>query len=236
MHSLLSSLCFLFSKSIHFIAVNSNASIDYKGADGRNEEYAYNITQVVSSKTHEILSKLSPFKTPTSDIPEKFIKLRQQSTIDEYCRERVQIVDNSEYNSKLRCFQTGLLSDMTWRIQLFYLLTLVHFCLYFHFAGCLFNIKNDPCEFNDLSQNEPSLVDKFEKQLNAYKQQLVPQMVADADPNCDPSQWDHYWTPWITDDDQDPSDTTSLLPFKLIIFVTALYALFILVRSRYKKY
>ncbi|XP_065213376.1 arylsulfatase B-like [Planococcus citri] len=63
--------------------------------------------------------------------------------------------------------------------------------------GCLFNIKNDPCEFNDQSENKQDLRIEYEKKLNSYRDQVVPQQNIDEDKDYDPKKFGNYWTPWV---------------------------------------
>lgn len=67
----------------------------------------------------------------------------------------------------------------------------------FVFIGCLFNIKNDPCEFIDLSENEPNLRIQFENKLSSYAELIVPQQKYIDDLDYDPANYDHYWMPWV---------------------------------------
>ncbi|XP_065217853.1 arylsulfatase B-like isoform X2 [Planococcus citri] len=133
---------------------------------------------------------LNKFSSNTFDSVKQFASLRLRSTIDDKCWERIEVVEKTEYSANLRCFQTG----------------------------CLFNIKNDPCEFTDLSENEPNLISKFQSKMHLYRRQLVPQQKASADPDCDPRKYHDYWSPWVESDGSVGSSSSNVV----MIFVAGL--------------
>lgn len=64
---------------------------------------------------------------------------------------------------------------------------------------CLFNVKNDPCEFNDLSKENPEVLEEMLFKLEAYKASMVPaRNNLTVDPLSDPKLHNGAWMPWIT--------------------------------------
>nr|XP_018914561.1 PREDICTED: arylsulfatase B-like [Bemisia tabaci] len=62
---------------------------------------------------------------------------------------------------------------------------------------CLFNIQQDPCEFHNVADQHPSVVDALEELLEGYAAQLVESQEAEFDPAAHPKNWDGYWAPWL---------------------------------------
>ena len=63
---------------------------------------------------------------------------------------------------------------------------------------CLFNIKNDPCEFNDLSHVYPAIFQEMLNKLNDYKTTMVPpRNNKTVDPLSNPKLHNGVWVPWI---------------------------------------
>lgn len=59
---------------------------------------------------------------------------------------------------------------------------------------CLFNVKLDPCEFNNLAQKEPDILNELILLTNKY----VPVEAGNkpADPMANPKYWNYTWTYW----------------------------------------
>lgn len=68
------------------------------------------------------------------------------------------------------------------------------------FAGpCLFNLKQDPCEYNNVASQYPLIVEKLWEKIEYYASLMYEPRNRPADPNCDPRFWNFTWTYW-----QDP--------------------------------
>ncbi len=74
----------------------------YSGASGRSDDLSYNLTSVLSSQVHSILSKYSHSGSNGSE----FLTLRKMSTIDQSCSSRIR-ANETELNKPLECYQTG---------------------------------------------------------------------------------------------------------------------------------
>jgi arylsulfatase A-like enzyme len=64
------------------------------------------------------------------------------------------------------------------------------------FVG-LFNITEDPREFNNLAASMPDMVKQLRARLDAYNATAVPCRYPDDDPNSDPSKLGGAWGPWM---------------------------------------
>ena len=64
-------------------------------------------------------------------------------------------------------------------------------------APCLFNIKDDPCEYHNLAGTEPDIVEMLMEKLEAHNQTAVPPKNQPRDKNADPKYFDGVWTSWM---------------------------------------
>ena len=64
--------------------------------------------------------------------------------------------------------------------------------------GCLFNVRKDPCEYNDLSESKSEVFEALKEKLEQYRKEMVkPRYKHDEDPNANPRNHGGVWTPWI---------------------------------------
>lgn len=65
------------------------------------------------------------------------------------------------------------------------------------YKPCLFNLKDDPCEYRDLSVEFPIIYEIMLRRLDEYRRKMAkPRMVTYRDPKADPKRWNGVWTPW----------------------------------------
>ncbi|XP_066922224.1 arylsulfatase B-like [Clytia hemisphaerica] len=62
---------------------------------------------------------------------------------------------------------------------------------------CLFNLHNDPCEYNDVSSQYPEIYQQMKKKLEDYKKGMVPNRNKPGDKMADPKLHSGVWGPWI---------------------------------------
>lgn len=63
---------------------------------------------------------------------------------------------------------------------------------------CLFNIKDDPCEYHDLSEKHPDILASLVEKLNGYRGSMVPpRNNYTADPLANPKLYNGVWQPWM---------------------------------------
>ncbi|XP_071505899.1 arylsulfatase I-like [Diadema antillarum] len=62
---------------------------------------------------------------------------------------------------------------------------------------CLFNIRNDPCEYYNIADWNQDILELLLIRLEEYRQTMVPPKIKDSDPNSDPKYHDHCWVPWV---------------------------------------
>ena len=77
---------------------------------------------------------------------------------------------------------------------------------------CLFNLKNDPCEYNDVSSQYPEIYQQMKNKLEDYKRRMVPSRKQPADKMADPRLHDDVWKPW-----RELSSNAHLIRFNLYI-------------------
>ena len=64
--------------------------------------------------------------------------------------------------------------------------------------GCLFNMRQDPCEYKDLSQVNTEIFEELKTKLENYKKEMIPPRYKhDEDPNANPRNHGGVWSPWI---------------------------------------
>ena len=61
---------------------------------------------------------------------------------------------------------------------------------------CLFNILNDPCEFNNLLFKFPDVTRIMERTYEMYKATEIPRGNKPIDPRADPKFYKYTWTNW----------------------------------------
>ncbi|XP_075550354.1 arylsulfatase B-like [Dermacentor variabilis] len=63
-------------------------------------------------------------------------------------------------------------------------------------APCLFDLDEDPCEYNDVAAEHPQLVKNLLSTLRRYKDASTPPANLPQDPLSDPGLYDNVWIPW----------------------------------------
>ncbi|XP_001641815.2 arylsulfatase J isoform X2 [Nematostella vectensis] len=61
---------------------------------------------------------------------------------------------------------------------------------------CLFNIKNDPCEYVNLAKKELEILNNMLIWLEGYKKGMVPIRNTPLDPSANPANYGGAWTAW----------------------------------------
>ena len=66
------------------------------------------------------------------------------------------------------------------------------------YGYCLFNLKEDPCEINNLSEIYPEVLQKLKSRLDYYRATMVPPLINKTnDPLSNPKLHHGVWEPWI---------------------------------------
>ena len=63
-------------------------------------------------------------------------------------------------------------------------------------APCLFNIKNDPCEYYNLADKEPDNLQYLMRRLAVHNATAVPPRNEQPDPNANPANFGGVWSSW----------------------------------------
>lgn len=62
---------------------------------------------------------------------------------------------------------------------------------------CVFNLKDDPCEYHDLSEKRPDILKYLMEKLNGYRASMVPSRHNfTIDPLANPKLHNGVWEPW----------------------------------------
>lgn len=62
---------------------------------------------------------------------------------------------------------------------------------------CLFNIKQDPCEQNNVAFKFSNIVKLMDNTLEVYQSTQVPRLNKPKDPRSDPKYFNYTWTNWL---------------------------------------
>ncbi|XP_077994398.1 arylsulfatase B-like [Glandiceps talaboti] len=62
---------------------------------------------------------------------------------------------------------------------------------------CLFDISKDPCEFNNLAESQPDILQRLLSVLDKYDATAVEPMFPDNDPAADPAKHHGAWDSWV---------------------------------------
>lgn len=96
-------------------------------------------------------------------------------------------------------------------------------------ANLLFDLEKDPCEFDNIETQAPSIVKSLKARLDYFESRTMPMQLFPADTRANPSRFGGYWTWWL-DLPEDPNSvaviSSGVATFSLgiAIFVTiALY-------------
>ncbi|XP_030845444.1 arylsulfatase I isoform X1 [Strongylocentrotus purpuratus] len=64
---------------------------------------------------------------------------------------------------------------------------------------CLFNIRHDPCEFNNIANWNQDIVELLLTRIEEYRATMVPIRNKEPDPRSYPKYHDNCWVPWVDD-------------------------------------
>ena len=62
---------------------------------------------------------------------------------------------------------------------------------------CLFNIRQDPCEQNNVAFKFSNIVKMMDDTLEVYHNTQVPRLNKPKDPRSDPKYFNYTWTNWL---------------------------------------
>nr|XP_018914562.1 PREDICTED: arylsulfatase B-like [Bemisia tabaci] len=139
----------------------------YFGESGRNGE-KYSMDLVTTSRVSQILRR----NQPSDNLREEYTERRATLDMTSACAERIAAAASSSTDPFIppdRC----------------------------HKAPCLFNIHMDPCEFHDVAEQHPSVVDALQELVESYASEVVPVQNYGFDPASHPKNWDGWWAPWL---------------------------------------
>lgn len=181
-------------------SVNKGKFDDWYGAS--DEEYDYNVDEVLTSKTANTLTAFNTFQ----QIKEKYhlqnntillnksklLELRSSATVT--CKE----IHHNDDVTKCNPLE----------------------------SPCLFNLKDDPCERFNLAKINPMMVLNLEQNLIKMRSNVVPPRNVPRDPNADPVNWNNTWTNWVDyielREENCSSESLSPIMIALIAFVCLL--------------
>lgn len=103
-------------------------------------------------------------------------------------------------------------------------------------SPCLFNIIDDPCEQNNLANEEPEKVKFLLSRLSHHITEMVPSRRAPIDPMCDPKLHNYHWTWWIDEEVKvQKEDSEKVLIFGFYFSISAAVILIIFLRCSRRK-
>ncbi|GAB6025102.1 hypothetical protein CHUAL_010534 [Chamberlinius hualienensis] len=63
-------------------------------------------------------------------------------------------------------------------------------------SPCLYNIRDDPCEYYNIADEQPEVVTQLMDRLDWYRSTAVPQLNKPNDPEANPKYHGYVWVPW----------------------------------------
>lgn len=64
-------------------------------------------------------------------------------------------------------------------------------------APCLFNLRKDPCEYQNIAYDDPQTVNTLQERLIQFSLSMIPPGNKQADPKGDPQLHGGVWKPWL---------------------------------------
>lgn len=64
-------------------------------------------------------------------------------------------------------------------------------------SPCLFNMKTDPCELDNVAVEYPTILEEMMARLQKYNATVVPPRNKPADDRASPKYHDGVWSPWM---------------------------------------
>ena len=61
---------------------------------------------------------------------------------------------------------------------------------------CLFDLEKDPCEYNNIAEDHPQIVQFLMSRLHYYNSTAVEPLDQPGDPAADPALHGNVWQPW----------------------------------------
>ena len=61
---------------------------------------------------------------------------------------------------------------------------------------CLFDIREDPCEYHNLADSSPQVVQELLHLLHRFNETAVPPLNTQSDPRSNPKYWNYTYTNW----------------------------------------
>lgn len=102
---------------------------------------------------------------------------------------------------------------------------------------CLFNIINDPCEVEDLSDIRPDVLYYLLEKLKYFNTTVVSTSnTYKSDPRAHPKYWNNYWIPWldVVPDIDSSSDSPNFKPVNVYLFKFLIITTYILITNSLK--
>ena len=96
---------------------------------------------------------------------------------------------------------------------------------------CLFNINDDPCEYNNVASKYPDLVKIMQIRLEKYKATAVPPENKPADPRANPKYFNNTWTNWWDMVDHKNGSTSTWIWVSLAVIFSLVLFGYIIVKS-----
>lgn len=163
-------------------STNNGKADHWFGNDGKNPAYHYDKNLILNSQVNTALSGVITYQ----QIAEKNKNIKHQldnnftiNLIDE------NVIDKLRDQAVIRCKPHNSEDQLE-----------QNKCNLLE-SPCLFNIKDDPCERNNLASQRPNIVLNMEQLIMKHRKTAIAPRNVPRDPNADPAKWNGTWTNWL---------------------------------------
>lgn len=189
----------------YIIGTSTTQNLWY-GNSGKSNHYKYDVSEVLNSETAITLAGLLTYK----QIAEKHTDYDNTTRLLE-----IETIVQLRKEAEIKCLQRNVTECKP--IE----------------SPCIFNLKQDPCERNNLAKDYPDILNNLQKLVEKYRKTAIKPRNIPRDPNADPIYHNNTWTNWKDSDSdvqkQKISSEKTLTPLAIGLISAACFIVLLVV-------